>query len=211
MEIRTKMLVLGIALGMMGITSGALAEAVQVPTAKNALAIANGSVDEGVKDQVISFEGTSSDSTLQPRQWDVVLYDPARSNGGTIVRVKDGAVMSVGASVRMFDDARWKKFGRNFTGYDLSEIINMGRWTIDSDKLIASVIAIPKLANIQVTEVKLMLRKLSDGDVPPIWTITLRARPKHNPSRERWIGNLQVNAESGEVITDNLNVDALLR
>jgi hypothetical protein len=157
------------------------------------------------------MEGSVSDSNLQPRQWDVLLYDPKRTNGGTVVRVKDGAVKSVGASVRMFDDARWKHFGRNFSGYNTGEIISMSRWGIDSDKLISSVVALPKLADVQVTEVRLTLRKLSDGDVPPVWTIKLRARPKHNPSRERWIGSLQVNAESGEVIADNLNVDVLLR
>jgi hypothetical protein len=194
-----------------GIGVDAVGEGITVPTAKNVLGIANNPVDDDVKDQVMIMEGSISDSNLQPRQWDVVMYDPKRTNGGTIVRVKDGAVKSVGASVRMIDDGRWKHFGRNFSGYNTGEIISMSRWGIDSDKLISSVVALPKLAEVQVTEVRLTLRKLSDGDVPPVWTINLRARPKHNPSRERWIGSLQVNAESGEVIADNLNVDVLLR
>jgi hypothetical protein len=211
MKTCSKLVMVGMALGMVCLARESVAQNVQVPSAKNALAIANGPVDDAVKDQVMSVEGTSSDSNLQPRQWDFVLYDPNRANGGTIVRVKDGAVKSVGSSVRMFDDGRWKKFGRNFTGYDPSEIISMGRWTIDSDKLISSVVGLPKLADVQVTAVRMSLRKLSDGDVPPVWTIQLRARPKHNPSLERWVGSLQVNAESGEVISDNLNLSALLR
>ncbi len=197
---------------MAGAMAGmAQADAIKVSTAKQALALANGSVDDQVRDQLLVMEGTRSDTSLQPRQWDITLFDTGRANGGTMVRVRDGAVMSVGASIRMFDDARWKKFGRNFTGYEESEVINMGRWGVDSDRLIAIIRDLPKMSNVQITEVRMTLRKLSDGDVPPIWTAQLRARPKHNPSRERWIGRLQVDAETGVVLVDNVNVDILLK
>ncbi len=52
----------------------------------------------------------------------------------------------------------------------------------------------------------MVLRKPSDGNVPPSWRLRLRARPSDNPSRERWIGYLQYNAETGELLADELTV-----
>jgi hypothetical protein len=185
--------------------------AIDLPTAKQAVALANAKVNLNTRDLVISIDGTDSDSDLRPRQWDITFYDDKRMQGGTLVRVKDGAAVSKSASVRLFDDARWSRFGRNFTGYDASEIINVGRWSLDSDKTLSSALAQPELEGLQVTSIKLLLRKPSDGDVAPVWWIHLRARSIKNPKYECWIGYLQFDAETGKLLADELRTESLPR
>jgi hypothetical protein len=157
------------------------------------------------------IEGTDSDSNLVPRLWDITLFDTNRVNYGLIVRVKDGAVVSKSGSLRLFDDAHWSHFGRNFSGFYREEIINPKRWKLDSDQIVRAVQAHPKLAGLQVTQVVLTLRKVNDGDVPPVWRIKVRARPQQNPKRESWAGFLEYNAETGELLADELRVEGLLK
>lgn len=185
---------------------GGAARAIELPTAKGALALANEQVDASVKDMVIVIRGLRADTNLRPRIWEITLYDTNRLNDGTVVKVKDGAVISTGSSLRMFDDGRGKNFSRNFSGYWPEEVINVGRWSMDSDQLIETVRSHPRLLNYTVTEVSMVLRKLSDGNVPPAWRIRIRARPNDDPARERWVGYLTYNAESGELLRDELTV-----
>jgi hypothetical protein len=178
-----------------------------LPTAKQAVQAANLKLDPGARNQVVIIEGRNSDTDLRLRQWDMTFFDTNKLGGGAIVRVKDGAVVGKSTSVRMFDDARWNRFGRNFTGYEDSEIINPSRWRIDSDEAIKSALGNSKLTGWQVTQAIVTLRKLSDGDVPPVWRIKLRARPVSNPRRERWVGYLQFNGETGELLRDELRIE----
>ena len=181
-------------------------EAAELPSAKQALALANEQVDADVKDQVVVMVGVNSDSDLRPRVWEIVLYDPNRINDGVKLTVKDGAVTAISSSLRMFDDGRWKSFSRNFSGYWPEEIINVGRWAKDSDAIIEAVKSHASLAEYAVTELQFNLRKLSDGDVPPAWRVRVRARPKDNAFREHWVGYLQFNADTGELLRDELTV-----
>ena len=187
------------------------ARAIDLPTAKGALALANAKVDTNAQNQVIVIEGNRSDSDLRPRQWDITMFDTNRVNNGLLVRVKDGAVVSQSGSVRMFDDAHWNHFDRNLSGYSTKEIVNLKRWKLDSDQILRVAQTHPKLAGLQVMEVVLTLRKASDGDVPPVWRIKVRARPQNNPRREGWIGYLEYNAENGELLGDELYTGSLLR
>lgn len=180
--------------------------AVEQVTAKQAVTLANQQVDEHVHNQVLLVEGRQSDSQLRPRVWDVTLYDHKRANGAAVLRVKDGAVTSLTGSVRLFDDARWSRFGRNFTGFHVDEIMQWSRWSMDSDQAIAKAVADPRLSAYEVTGVVLQLRKLSDGNVPPVWRVKVRARPKANAAGERWVGYIQFDAETGSVIKNELRV-----
>ncbi len=199
-------LVMGIGISLLGALVVLPVLAADVPAAKQALALANEKVDAEVQDRVIRLIGKMSDSNLRPRLWEITLYDTTRLNDGVQVRVKDGAVASVSSSVRMFDDGRWKNFSRNFSGYWPGEVIDVGRWAVDSDQVVNTARTHPKLAGYELTEVSLVLRKLSDGDVPPHWRIRLRARPADNPTRERWVGYLQYNAETGELLKEELTI-----
>jgi hypothetical protein len=189
--------------------TGALA--VTVPTAKQALEVANLQIATNAQNQVIMMEGTRSDSSLSPRQWDITFFDTNRVNDGLMVRVKDGAVVNKSGSLRMFDDPRWSRFGRNFAGYYPDEVIKLKRWKLDSDQIVRTAQAHPKLTSLQVTDVVLLLRKSSDGDVPPVWRIKVRARPPQKPSRESWVGYLEYNAETGELLVDELRVEGLTK
>ncbi len=194
-------------IGLLAAALGAWpAGAIEQLTAKQAVNLANQQVEEHSQKQVLLVEGKQSDSQLRPRIWDVALYDHKRANGAAVVRVKDGAVTSLTGSVRLFDDARWSRFDRNFTGFHVDEVVKLARWKVDSDEVVAKAVANPRLSGHEVTAVTLAFHKLSDGDVPPIWRIKLRARPKDQASRERWVGYLQFNAESGELIKDELRV-----
>ncbi len=184
---------------------------VELPSAKQALQMANDVLDAPTQGQVILIEGSHSDSDLRPRIWDLTFFDRRRLNDGTVVRIKDGAVVSVASSVRIIDDTRWRKFGRNFSGYKGTETINLQRLVFDSDQIIASVTGLPKLHGYQITEIFITIRKLSDGDVPPIWRIRVRARPRAAPWKEHWIGYLQFNGETGDLISDELRLGRPIR
>ncbi|MCS7049854.1 MAG: hypothetical protein NZ483_11260 [Verrucomicrobiae bacterium] len=187
------------ALGMSGAWAGTL-------TARQAMNLANQRVTDAAQNNLIWMEGTHSDENLRPRIWEVTFYDPARLNAGTMVRIQDDQVLKVGGAVRLFDDARWTRFGRNFTGYHVNEIINLKRWNLDSDAVVAKALAHPRLSGYEVVGVRLLLRKPSDGDVAPNWRVTIRARPRDRDSGARWLGSLTYNAETGELLRDDLAV-----
>lgn len=180
-----------------------------LPSAKQAVEMVNTQINATTRNQIVVIEGSDSNTDLRPRRWDITFYDAGELNSGLLARVKDGALVSKSTSVRMFDDARWNRFTRNFSGYHDTEVINPARWLYDSDAIIKSALAHPKLAGLQVTALRLTLRKLSDGDVPPVWRVMLRARSPMNPRRDRWIGHLQFNAENGQLLADELRVEQL--
>ena len=183
--------------------------AANVPTAKKVAELANTEINTGGQFRVIRMEGEDTDSDLHPRQWDVTVYDGQRGNHATTIRFKDGVAVSVAGAVRMFDDARWTQFGRNFTGYDPSEIISVSRWKLDSSDVLSRVAGLPGMDKLQITGTKMALRKLSDGDVPPIWRAKIKARSKLQPGREGWIGVVELSAETGEVIQNSLRPERL--
>lgn len=175
-------------------------------TARQAMNLANQRVTDAAQNNLIWIEGTHSDVNLRPRIWEVTFYDPARLNAGTMVRIQDDQVLKVGGAVRLFDDARWTRFGRNFTGYHVNEIISLKRWNVDSDAIVQKASSHPRLSGYEVVGVRLLLRKPSDGDVAPNWRVTIRARARDRDSGARWIGSLTYNAETGELLRDDLAV-----
>ena len=180
-----------------------------VPTAKKAADLANTEAKTGGQYRVLRVEGENADSDLRLRQWDVTVYSAERGNNAMLIRVKDGIVVSTTGAVRLFDDARWTKFGRNFSGYNLAEVIQLAHWKLDSADVLARVAALPGLEKLQVTDAKMLLRKLSDGDVPAIWRVKVKARSKAQPGREGWIGAVDLSAETGEVIKNDLRSEHL--
>jgi len=180
-----------------------------VPTAKKAADLANTEAKTGGSYRVLRLEGEDADSDLRLRQWDVTIYAADRGNKAVMIRIKDGIVVSTTSAVRMFDDARWTQFGRNFTGYNPSEEIQPTRWKLDSPDVLARVAALPGMEKVQLTDAKMSLRKLSDGDVPPIWRVKVKARSKAQPGREGWIGAVDLSAETAEVIKNDLRPEHL--
>ena len=126
---------------MMAVVLGLMAVAAQAEpvTARKALELANQKLPDAAQNNLIWIEGTLSDTSLRPRQWEITFYDPERLNAGTMVRMQDNSVKKIGGAVRMFDDARWSRFGRNFSGYNLNEIISLARWRFDSDAITAKI------------------------------------------------------------------------
>ena len=187
------------------------AQAADVPTAKKALELANAKFQSGSQNQVIRMEGAETDSDLRPRQWDVTFYDSNRANNGTVIRVKDGVVISIGGAMRIVDDARWSRFFRNFSGYDAAEVFNLARWKLDSTDALAKVAALPGMNNVQITDAKMVLKKLSDGDVPPIWQVRVKARSRSKPSLEAWVGGAELSAETGEILKNEIHLARLTK
>jgi hypothetical protein len=184
--------------------------AVEVLTAKQALARAQAVVGPAVAPQLIAVAGMDSDPQLRLRVWDFTFHDPQRAQRGVVVRVKDAALIGTrGANLRLFEDARWRHFGRNFSGFEPTEVLNLNHWVFDSDRIVASVVSHPKLTGLEVTGVRLWLRKPSDGDVPPQWRVEVRARPRSDPRLERWSGFLQFSAETGQLLVDELRLGKL--
>ena len=182
-----------------------------LPTARQAMEIANKRLAPHEQNQVVRIEGRHSDSDLHIREWSVTFYDDTRVNNAVTVRVKDGQATDADEPLRLFEDARWDHFDRNFTGYARGEIISLQRWKLDSDDALSKVLKDPKLAEIQVTEVRMALRKLSDGDVPPVWRVWLRGRSRTQAKHESSIGHVDVSAESGEVLANELRTGKLTR
>jgi len=189
-------------------TASAAFGAVEVLTAKQALARAQAVVGPAIAPQLISVEGMDSDPQLRMRVWDFTFYEPQRGQRGVVVRVKDAALIGTrGANLRLFEDARWRHFGRNFSGFEPTEVLNLNHWVLDSDRIVANVLSHSRLTGLEVTAVRLWLRKPSDGDVPPQWRVEVRARPRSDPRQEKWIGFLQFSAETGQLLVDELRVE----
>jgi len=180
-----------------------------VPTAKKAADLANTEAKTGGPYRVLRVDGENADSDLRLRQWDITVYSGDRANKAMLIRIKDGIVVSTTSAVRLFDDARWSNFGRNFSGYSVAEIIQTSRWKLDSPDVLARVAALQGLEKLQLTDAKMSLRKLSDGDVPAIWRVKVKARSKTQPGREGWIGAVDLSAETGEVIKNDLHSEHL--
>ena len=190
-------------LSVVAVFAGAL------PTAKKAADLANAEAKTGNVYRVLRVDGENADSDLRLRQWDITVYSGDRANKAMLIRIKDGIVVSTTSAVRLFDDARWSNFGRNFSGYSVAEVIQTGRWKLDSSDVLARVAALPALEKLQLTDAKMSLRKLSDGDVPAIWRVKVKARSKTQPGREGWIGTVDLSAETGEVIKNDLHSEHL--
>jgi hypothetical protein len=199
---------LGIALAL--ILSTGLAHAGTMPTAKQAVDVAKKRMAPASQDLVLRVEGVRSDAEQRPREWRVTFYDDSRVNNALTVKVEDGQDTKAETVLRMFEDGTWRHFDRNFTGFSRNEAINLSRWKIDSDEAVSKALKQPRISEVQITEVRLVLRKLSDGDVPPVWRVHLRARSKSNPSRETAIGYIDLSAESGEVLRNETRVGKLL-
>lgn len=192
------------------ILAATFAHAGSVPTARQAVEIAKRRMSPASQDQVLRVEGRRSGADLRIREWQVTFYDDSRVNNALTVKVEDGQDTDAETVLRMFEDGTWSHFDRNFTGFSNREVINLSRWRIDSDDAVARALRLPALSEVQVTEVRLTLRKLSDGDVPPVWRVNLRARSKTNPSRSAGIGFIDLSAESGEVLRNETRVRKLL-
>jgi hypothetical protein len=188
-----------------------IGQAGNVPTAKRVADLVNARSPSAPPNQLIRMEGRDADSDGRPRQWDVTVYDPKRGNRGTVLRYRDGVLISEGGAVRLLDDARWSRFGRNFSGYDLGEIIGVKRWKLDSTDAVARVAALPGMATVQLADVRMTLVKLSDGDVPPVWRVQVRARSRVAPAREAWVGPVVMSAETGEILRNELRLERLAR
>ncbi len=180
------------------------------PTARQAVDIAKKRMPPSSQDLVLRIEGVRSDAELRPREWRVTFYDDSRVNNALTVKVEDGRDTKVETVLRMFEDGTWRHFDRNFTGFSRNEAINLSRWKIDSDEAVSKALKQPRISEVQVTEARLVLRKLSDGDVPPVWRVYLRARSKTNPGRQAAIGYIDLSAESGEVLRNETRVGKLL-
>ena len=183
--------------------------AANIPTAKKTAELAGIEAKTDGQFRIIRLEGEEADSDLRPRQWDVTVYDTQRGNHATTFRFKDGVAVSVAGAVRVFDDARWTQFGRNFTGYEPSEIIQLVRWKLDSTDALNRIAVLPGMDNVQITDVKMVLRKWSDGDVAPVWRVKVKARSKRQPGREGWIGVVDLSAETSEVIQSTLRPERI--
>ena len=182
-----------------------------LPTARQAMEIANKRLVPHDQNQVVRIEGRHSDSDLHIREWNITFYDDTRVNKALTVRVRDGQDTDADVPLRLFEDARWEHFDRNFSGYARGEIIALQHWKLDSDEALNKMLKDPKLGNVQVTEVRMALRKLSDGDVPPVWRVWLRGRSRTDPKHESWIGHIDLSAESGEVLANELRPGKLTR
>ena len=192
------------------VLSTTLVHAGNLPGAKQAVEIAKRRMSPASQDRVLRIEGRRSDADLRCRQWDIAFFDESRVNNALGIRVEDGQDTSSKVQLRMFEDGTWDHFDRNFTGFSAKEVISLSRWKIDSDDAVARVLKLPRLNEVHVTEVRLILAKLSDGDVPPVWRVHLRARSRTNPGHETSIGYVDLSAETGEVLRNETRVGKLL-
>jgi hypothetical protein len=192
------------------ILSATLAYAGNLPTARQAVDIAKRRMSPASQDKVLRIEGRRSDADLRVREWVITFYDETRVNNALAVRVEDGQDTATKVQLRMFEDGTFDHFDRNFTGFSNKEVINLSRWKIDSDEAVARALKQPRLSEVQITEVRLILSKLSDGEVPPVWRVHLRARSKSNPGRDTSIGYIDLSAETGEVLRNETRLGKLL-
>src|SRR5438128_84914 len=121
-----------------------VAVAANPPTARQAVDVAKKRMSPVSQDQVLRIEGRRSDPELRIRRWDITFYDDTRVNNAIAVRVDDGQDTETQVQLRMFENASWDHFDRNFTGFSRKEVIDPARWKVDSDNAVSKVLKQPR-------------------------------------------------------------------
>jgi len=179
----------------LAIWAGALAPSLyaEPSTALGLIPEGNRYVGEQSKDRVVEIRSEKSVGSLAPAVWYVVYYDPTATLKATEVKFGAGKMIDVKRPMRLLEPIR----------HD-DRPLDRAKVKIDSDRALAISLKEPMLKNITLKATQFWLEH---GDLGPQWRVRLWAAKLSNPERMADIGQLFIDAGSGEVFKNDLHLN----
>lgn len=159
------------------------------PTALELIKEGNRYVGEQSKDKIVEIRSEKSLASLTPDIWYLTYFDPDSKSKPVEVKFGAGRQMDVK-----------RKFGISGSGM-AERILDLKKLTVDSDKAIKIATAEPLLAKLTLKATQLWLEK-KEG--VPVWKVRLWAAKLSKPDQSADIGEINISAESGEVVKNEL-------
>src|ERR1051325_5566715 len=161
------------------------------PTAFDLVKEGNRHLGEDAKGRVVQIRSEKSVGGLTPNIWFVVYYDPDATAKATEIKFAAGTKVSVKRPARVLEP---------ITG--AHHELPKEKLKIDSDKAIEIARSEPLIKNLTLTNTQLPLER-GEGD-QPVWKVKLWAAKIRRPSDTVGIGELQLLAEDGRVVKNEL-------
>ena len=161
------------------------------PTAFELVKEGNRHLGEEAKGRVVQIRSEKSVGGLKPNIWFVVYYDPDATAKATEIKFAAGTKVSVKRPPRVLEP---------ITGAHRE--LPKDKLKIDSDKAIEIAKSEPLIKNLTLTNTQLTLER-GEGD-QPVWKVKLWAAKIRRPSDTVNIGELQLSAEDGKVVKNDL-------
>src|SRR5881392_2364059 len=161
------------------------------PTAFDLVKEGNRHLGEDAKGRVVQIRSEKSVGGLTPNIWYVVYYDPDATAKATEVKFAAGAKVAVKRPARVLEPI-----------IGAHRELPKDKLKIDSDKAIEIAKNEPLLKNLTLTNTEL---KLERGDEDqPVWKVKLWAAKIRKPSDTVNIGEIEISAEDGKVLRNDL-------
>jgi len=161
------------------------------PTAYDLVKEGNRHLGEEAKGRVVQIRSEKSVGGLTPNIWFVVYYDPDATAKATEIKFAAGTKVSVKRPPRVLEP---------ITGAHRE--LPKDKLKIDSDKAVEIAKSEPLIKNLTLTNTQLTLER-GEGD-QPVWKVKLWAAKIRRPSDTVNIGELQLSAEDGKVVKNDL-------
>lgn len=175
-------------------------------TAFQAVEVARREVNDEAKTKLVQIFGPRSSVGVMPVEWHVLFFDPYAQQNGTMVRVAGNTILSIQEGYTQMNRMR-------LAAYKLEEVIDPKTLKLDSSAVLQALQRSTPLKNIKLTSIEMWLRKEDKAPgAPGIWNVTLFAESapdRQGKSKEVEIGKARVSAETGQILTLNLNLKQL--
>jgi len=146
------------------------------------------------KDKVVEIESDKSFGTGRPSIWRIDFYDPDAVTKCVEVKFGGGQKMDVSHPIR----------GAAFIKGDGTQILDLSKIKIDSDKALDIAMGQPLLKPVTLKASKLAL---TNGDLGPAWRVDLWAQKVNNPEHDANIGYVIISATDGSIVKLDLYPD----
>lgn len=159
------------------------------PTAFDLIKEGNRHVGDEVKDQVVQIRSEKSVGSTTPTEWAIVYYDRDASFKATEVRFVGGRKTEV------------RRPGRLLERLGSHSPLEKDRLKTDSNKAIEIALAEPALANLKITNTRLVLERWENLVV---WKVRLWVSKIRKPQDTADVGEVFINAEDSRVVRSDL-------
>jgi hypothetical protein len=170
-------------------------------TALQAKAVAEKQLSSQSKNRLIAIYGPRSATKLTPDVWKFVFLDPTASQRGRLITVSGSAVSEIRDGYFELDRLR-------LAAYKQEEVIDPARLKVDSNAAYDVVAKSAQLSSIKMSTVVFTLKKNGKGAAAPVWHLALFA---DKAGKEAAIGHARVSAETGRVLSMNLQLEKLTK
>ena len=160
-------------------------------TALNLIKKGNDYVGMPSRNKVLEISSDKSVTSVEPKIWHVVYYDPTVISKSVEVKFGAGEEMNVSHPMRPFQLPASEH-----------DILDQSKLNVDSDRALSIATSQPLLKSLNVKASRMTLQNSYAG---PVWNVELYASKIHDSSKLASIGYVRISANDGSVIKSDLN------